>query len=480
MGKGAEPEEAQKDTSSKMSSKTKFVDVREDSWPAGLYRRESSFRYRRMLQGKILRDVWGDIPIEDAIRKAHRYNLDVEEGHNPITKAKRNSTTFEQFAKGWLAQKTTALRRKSVTRYREIIEHFQKFLDAGMGEEASMTVITEADVWAYVTHRKQANVMPNGHESLSQAARVGAAKKTIHVEIEMLRQLFGEAVNQRLLSINPFSKVKVPKPKTNEIAAKHHPLSEAEEKAFLKAVTEMDKERKCQDDARCFDVFLFLLKTGLRENEVRYLEWSDVDWDRGLIHIREKNVVETRTVLIPPSVTDRVKRLIAGREPTDLLLRDDENVSEFTGVLFIREQDALRSIKVGDVDLENQRITTTRRFRWSPKATQGDVPMCKTVAKMLARLMKSKTSNFVFAHRDGGSCRLQLWEMVKEAQKRAEIPGNLRLHDLRHSFAVRLRKRKVPLEVIMGLMRHSSLKETLIYAPYNLDEGIQAINVLDK
>ena len=71
----------------------------------------------------------------------------------------------------------------------------------------------------------------------------------------------------------------------------------------------------------------------------------------------------------------------------------------------------------------------------------------------------------MFAHRDGGSCRLQFWEMVKEAQIRVDMQGNLRLHDLRNTFAGRLRQRKTPLAAIMGLMQHADIKETLIYAP---------------
>jgi integrase len=127
-----------------------------------------------------------------------------------------------------------------------------------------------------------------------------------------------------------------------------------------------------------------------------------------------------------------------------------------------------------------RKIKLTRRFRWAPKATQGEVPMCETVRKMLRRLEAAGRGNFVFAHRDGGSCRLQLWEMTKLAQKRAGIGGNLRLHDLRHTFAVRLRQRGTPLEVIMGLMRHADMKETLICAPYHVQERASAISVLDR
>lgn len=154
-----------------------------------------------------------------------------------------------------------------------------------------------------------------------------------------------------------------------------------------------------------------------------------------------------------------------GKSPDMPLFAGDGETGPFIGVLAIRERDAVRGIKVGDVNLGEGTITTTRRFRWLPKATQGDVPLCQAARDILTRLHAARRSNFVFAHRDGGSCRLQLWEMVKECQKRAGIPGNLRLHDLRHTFAVRLRQRGTPLEVIMGLMRHSDIRETLIYAP---------------
>ena len=35
------------------------------------------------------------------------------------------------------------------------------------------------------------------------------------------------------------------------------------------------------------------------------------------------------------------------------------------------------------------------------------------------------------------------------------------------------------LETIMGILRHADIRETLIYAPYSLQEGRSAINKLD-
>lgn len=62
----------------------------------------------------------------------------------------------------------------------------------------------------------------------------------------------------------------------------------------------------------------------------------------------------------------------------------------------------------------------------------------------------------------------------------AGIRGRLRIHDLRHTLGIRLRRdRGVALETIMGILRHADIRETLIYAPYSLAEGRAAIRRLD-
>ena len=344
--------------------------------------------------------------------------------------------------------------------------------------DLQISLVTVADAAAYVQWRSATPMMPNGRPILTKAVHEGASRKTIHCEVATLRQLFKAAVRRKLISENPFDEVRVQKPKMHEIAAKHHPLTEAEEASLLTAAAEIDAERQ-YGDGGLHDIFLFLVKTGLREAELRNLEWSDILWDQGVIRIRNKDVVETRTVDIPTSAIHCLKRLLTRRSPEAPLFRSDDEMAKISGVLPIREREALGMIKAGDVDLVGKKIVAVRRYQWRPKATQGDIPMCETVRQILSDHQAVKRSNFVFAHKDGGSCRLQLWEMVKECQKRAGIPGNLRLHDLRHTFAVRLRQRGTPLEVIMGLMRHSDIRETLIYAPYNLDEGRKAIQVLD-
>jgi integrase len=74
---------------------------------------------------------------------------------------------------------------------------------------------------------------------------------------------------------------------------------------------------------------------------------------------------------------------------------------------------------------------------------------------------------------------MKVLDNLKKVQKIAKIEGRLRTHDLRHTTGRRLRERDVPLETIMGILRHSDIRETLVYAPYDLTKGEEAIMALD-
>jgi integrase len=52
---------------------------------------------------------------------------------------------------------------------------------------------------------------------------------------------------------------------------------------------------------------------------------------------------------------------------------------------------------------------------------------------------------------------------------------HFRVHDLRHTFGFTLRERGVPIETIMGLMRHANIEETMIYAKYSDKQGAKEI-----
>jgi integrase len=457
-------------------------DNRETAWPLGLYRRGMSFRFRRMAGGQKVFEVWGALPVADAIRKASRYNLDLEEGRQPAEVQPKKKVSAISFLKDtWLAKKATEVRAKSIIRYRAVIDHFTAYLESRGMAGAGMEAVTYEIASDYVTHRANQPLMPNGQKKFTRAMKNGASKKTLHFEREVLFSAFKEAVKRDLVKKNPFEEVRPKKPTRHEVASVHHPLTVEDETALLKACGELDETRADADNPRFHDIVLFLVRTGLRQDELCQLEWNDVDWKDGLIRIRQKQVEETRSVAIPESAVAGLKKRIEGKTPNESLFRDEKDISAFGVRLWIRAKGEVLAIKAGDVDLKVRRIVTKRTYSWKPKGTNGVVPMCKAVRDLLAKLDERKTSNFVFAHRDGGSCRVDLLAMLKTAKEKAGIKGNLRIHDLRHTLAFRLRRDKgVPLETIMGILRHADIRETLIYAPYSLDEGRSAMGKLDE
>ncbi|MBT4818546.1 MAG: hypothetical protein HON70_22740, partial [Lentisphaerae bacterium] len=104
-------------------------DIHKPEWPRGLYRRGDSYRYRRMVDGRKLCDVWGIMPEQDAIDRATQYALDLRQGRDPIKNHTASATTFHDFAYDvWLKQKQTVLRPTSLTKYRSVLDNFDYFL----------------------------------------------------------------------------------------------------------------------------------------------------------------------------------------------------------------------------------------------------------------------------------------------------------------------------------------------------------------
>ena len=456
-------------------------DERKQGWPQGLMLRGASFRYSRMFDGSRLVEVWGEIPESEAIRKARRYNMDIDDGIQPIHERVRARTTVAEFAETWLRKKATELRPRSLARYRAVVDHFLAYLEQvkGMGNP-TLNAIAYGTAMDFIAHRCETPLMPNGRKKFTRAIREGASKKTVYFERGVLHQMFRDACKREMIRKNPFEDVRPRKPTVNEAVAAHHPLTADEEAALLKAARAFDDTRKDVDNPRFHDLVLFLVRTGLRLDELRALEWTDIDFRERIIHIREKRVTETRIVKITKEVAPSLAQQIENKAPGDPLFPTKADIEAFGIRLKIRTPADLLKLKVADVDLENGRLCSTRQYVWKPKGTNGIVPMCAAVEELLKRLHEAKRSNFVFAHFDGGSCRLHLLEMLKKVQTLAGIKGRLRIHDLWHTLAFRLRRSGVHLETIMGIMRHADIKETLIYAPYNVSEGQRAMKTLDE
>ena len=484
-------------------------ETRKPDLPKGLCQRGKGYRFKRMVKRSLIREDWGQISEADAIHRAERYNWEIADGKNPVQEAKQKSTTFSEFAYGvWLPKKKATVKESSYKKYRSQVDTFAYFLERVRGlKDCPLGDIDYAIADDFITHRRTAPIVPNGTRKYTRAQNSGASKKTIHSEKEALKALFKEALVRKLIPENPFEEVVAKNPSREEIAERHNPLSISQQKHLLRAAGEVDDTRTDKENARFRDIVFLMLHTGLRRNEVTVLEWTDLDWQKRLIHVRKKTFTETRTIPIPLSAVSALKRLTRNKANDEPLFPNEKAAARLGSTLDIRTVDDLLKIKAGGVDLVNNTITLTQEVEWDPKGSVGSVPMCQRVYDLLEELKSRSTSHFVFPHRDGGRCRLKLLGFLHRARDRANegidkhnanieamklpegekqkkkvdrIPEGLRIHDLRHTCGTTLRELGVPLETISGILRHASLEQTLVYAKYGTEkEGAEAIKKLD-
>jgi len=168
-------------------------------------------------------------------------------------------------------------RPASQARYRAVVQNFQRFIQTATQcnkiSQISIDVIEK-----YKIHRRSVPVARNGAKAervRKEAVSQGAKGYTVNFEITALKTIFNLAIQWKYLEKNPASGVKLLK---TDDSKQRRFLSESECKRLL-------------DDAEKEDypVFALFLNTGMRRAELVNLEWSDIDFRKGMIKIQRKS-----------------------------------------------------------------------------------------------------------------------------------------------------------------------------------------------
>jgi integrase len=249
---------------------------------------------------------------------------------------------------------------------------------------------------------------------------------------QIIYPALNQAVKSRHITWNVASATEPPKPEKSTI----YPLSIEQAAAFLHAL-EGDPWRL---------VFLLYLTTGLRKGELAGLRWGDLDLEKGALSITHQ-LLWTR--------------------------RDTPNASG---------------------------------YRWElslvpPKrGSTGTVPLLAEVVELLRahkaqqaqnRLLLGKPyddGDFVFAKPSGKPINPKvIINRFKERIKRAGLPPQTRVHDLRHTFAKAQHASGTDTKTISMLLRHKNLqttdgylRQTLGLSDQDLHLKQEAVNRLGK
>lgn len=214
---------------------------------------------------------------------------------------------------------------------------------------------------------------------------------TVRYVHRVLRVALQDAVTDELLTDNVAKKVRV----AQKYRPRFVPWTGAEARRFL-AASRSD---------RWYALYAVALSLGLRRGEALGLRWSDVDFDAGVLHVRQALHRVNGRLVFGPVKTDDSERAVAIPRPCTRVLREHR----------VRQDRERRS--AGDRWQESGLVFTTG----------------------LGTAIEPRNVNRHFA------------KLCDEAGVR-----RIRFHDLRHSCATLLYEQGVPLENIQDVLGHSS------------------------
>jgi site-specific recombinase XerD len=172
----------------------------------------------------------------------------------------RKEINIDKFIDGYLSYIKVNKREKTAIRYREIIEHFKKFIRES--EAVRLSEITPLLIEKYKQERLKL-IKPI----------------TVNYELDLLKAFFKRAIKDNYIKENPLDDIERLKVTSKQ------PRFFAEEEL---------REILIHCEKRDYPVFLALTSTGMRLGELINLEWEDVDLERRAITIRVKDFWEPK------------------------------------------------------------------------------------------------------------------------------------------------------------------------------------------
>jgi len=206
---------------------------------------------------------------EEAKGKLSEFNQMYSSLKSPSTITYR--VTVNQGIEAWLEQKRTELANKdTVKRYEQIMNNFKEFLREKHSSITYLDILGQEHFEEFKEYRR--NVKEK-------------EPKTINFELDMLSNLFKCLKTKRYASSNPAEEVK----RLQEPYKEERWYSEEEVKQILEYFKSRHKKIKW------YEIFATFYYTGMRRNELRFLEWKDIDWNKETILVRHKEGFKPKT-----------------------------------------------------------------------------------------------------------------------------------------------------------------------------------------
>ena len=350
---------------------------------------------------------------------ADKINLEEAEGKVGLYKTKEKDITsfFEEIMD--YKKSIRNLKKKSIIKYQGILNNFLGFLGSEFSTVTRLSQLNQFIFESYIKYRKNTPINKNGHpvkekqlKGKDTNIKSGVCDKTIKNELEALKSMLNYAVksrdpNKRYLTENPLEYLEPIR--INDSKSKR-PLTKEEVDKFLSYLEQKDNE--------LYEIYFTFLCTGLRDGELRHLEWSDIDFKKRAITLKEKTV----------------------------------------------------TFEDGQTEI------------WTPKTKNGkrEIPIHGKLYTILKdRKKKNKNrSNFVFPDKKGGVLKLKLRNILIKIMRSIGINDFTRVHDLRRTFISFMAMDGVPRETTMDIVGHVDEDTYELYRESTRKHREESINKL--
>lgn len=325
---------------------------------------------------------------------------------------KKNSITVGEWLWEWLkAYKVGYVKNTTLKFYRDIIKNN---IEPYIGHYQLQKIST------WDIQKKLISKLISGTEK-----KKALSPKYIREIYRVLDMALSAAIKSGLISSNPVKEVIIPRRRSKEINV----LKIDEQKEFEQI---MKKKRGCEP-------YLFILKTGLRANEVGGLYWDDIDFKMKIMYIN------TGLVLVD-EYDENFEKVGTQKEETDLK-------SEKSRRRVPLIQDACDFLlKYREIYMKKYGITKIEDLKGK-------------------KVFLTSKGNSIIAH--------FLWTKLNRILKRMKF-RHIRVHDLRHTFATRCLQAGISLRVLQVILGHASIEMTEKYTHLVDDLDIEEMEKLQN
>ena len=302
--------------------------------------------------------------------------------------------TLKKFYNSWIEEQAQGVKQSTIYAYSKS----WKYLNTYLGE-MKISKIEKSDIVNFQAKMKAVN----------------KSADTINKCVRLLRQILKAAINDRIINFNPAETVKMlktDKPKATD--SNHRALTETETAFFL------ENAKECH----YYNLFRFLLNTGVRIGEALALQWADIDYINKTININKTvaRVDNKGYEIFDSPKTESSNRNIPLTSPIIAILKDQ------------KEQNEALQIK----DFENRIFTNSR----------GKTSNYNAVNVCIENIIRK-----INADQGGGGLKV-----VNNFQ-------HFSVHALRDTFATRCIEQGMKPHTLKAILGHSSLKMTMdLYA----------------